>query len=111
MVDDCAHAEFDDACALIPPPSPRAGYLCYIHMNDVQRRGNETHLYREHPFVKGTAEVGAYLPLGQRRAHRESIAQGNVWDSASEKRLGAKSVYCEQRFLLEGRFKPKIWEA
>ncbi len=47
-------------------------------MNDVQRRGNESHLYREHPFVKGTAEVGAYLPLGQRRAHRESIAQGTT---------------------------------
>jgi len=45
-------------------------------MNDVQRRGNETHIYRDHPFVKGTAEVGTFLPLGQRRAHRESIAQG-----------------------------------
>jgi len=47
-------------------------------MNDVQRRGNETHIYRDHPFVKGTAEVGTFLPLGQRRAHRESIAQALV---------------------------------
>ncbi|ELR15111.1 uncharacterized protein ACA1_215930 [Acanthamoeba castellanii str. Neff] len=78
----------------------RNGYLCYIHMNDVQRRGNESHLYREHPFVKGTAEVSA-SGLSTSQASRTTSTVGAQAQPAEPTQRGPTESVKERMVWME----------
>jgi LRP1 type putative zinc finger protein len=54
----------------------REGFLCYVHMHDLGRRGHESALYRDHPFVNGTASISNLLPLSKVLHQRATGREG-----------------------------------